>query len=69
MPLYQVGKDRFYPTLGRWAYPPEVIELDEAVAENLMDNEPGLLMPVRHTTQAKPKVIRVRPPRIQRRKK
>lgn len=69
MAQYQVGKQWWIPHLGRKPDVGEVVELPDDIAEQYMHNEPGLLMPVRHTTQAKPKVIRVRPPRIQRRKK
>ena len=58
MALYHVGTAKFYPTIGRTAYPGEVIELPHDVASVYMSNEPGLLMPVRHTTQAKPSVVR-----------
>ena len=59
---YEVGKQWFFPQLGRKAEPGEIIELDEGVAEHYMQNEPGLLKPVRHTTQAKPSVIRKKAP-------
>ena len=55
---YHVGKQWFFPQLGRKPEPGEIIELDEDVAQHYMDNEPGLLEPVRHTTQGKVKVIR-----------
>ena len=58
MPNYEVGTAKFYPSLGRTAYPGEVIPLDEDVADNYMKNEPGLLKPARQTTQAKPTVVR-----------
>lgn len=51
MPKYEVGKDWFFPTIGDKAYPGDVIELTEEEAERFMANEPGLLKPVRHTTQ------------------
>jgi hypothetical protein len=63
MPQYEVGTARFYPTLGRWAYPGEVIPLEQDYAEELMKNEAGLLKPVRQTTQASPQAARGRKPR------
>jgi hypothetical protein len=60
---YQVGKNWFFPLLGRKPELGEVIELPEDVAATYMHNEPGLLSPVRQTTQAQPAVARRRPPR------
>lgn len=59
---YEVGKDWWFPTLGRWAYPGETISLDKDVAENFMHNEPGLLKPVRQTTQARATNVRAPKP-------
>lgn len=56
MPQYQVGKQWWFNELGRKPDPGEVVELEEAIAENYMRNEPGLLKPVRVTTQARPSV-------------
>lgn len=59
MPKYEVGTARFYPELGRWAYPgEEPIELPEDVAERYMKGDAGLLKPARLNTQAKPSVVR-----------
>ncbi len=66
MPQYEVGQARFYPSLGRWAYPGEVIPLDEAEAENLMHNEPGLLKKAKETTQASPSIVRDDKPKTRR---
>jgi len=65
MNQYEVGQARFYPSLGRWAYPGEIITLDEAEANNLMQNEPGLLKPAKQTTQAVPSVARQAPKNTQ----
>lgn len=58
MAQFEVGKKWFFPLLGRKPELGEVIELPEDVAANYMHNEPGLLKPVRRTTQAHPKVAR-----------
>ena len=58
---YQVGKDWWIASLGRKVYPGEVVELPDDVAAPLLHNEPGLLAPVRLTTQARPKGVRGRP--------
>jgi hypothetical protein len=55
---YQVGKQWWFNELGRKPDAGEIVELDEAVAERYMHNEPGLLIPVRHNTQARPSVVR-----------
>jgi hypothetical protein len=68
MAQYQVGKQWWFPTLGRKPDIGEVVELPEDVAATYMHNEPGLLAPVRRTTQAKPKAARGRPPRATRKK-
>ena len=61
MAKYTVGKQWFFPQLGRKPDPGEVIELEEKVAEKYMHNEPGLLAPVRLNTQARPEVVRSSP--------
>lgn len=58
MAQYEVGKQWFFPELGRKPDVGEVVELPEEAAERYMHNEPGLLKPVRKTTQAKPEVVR-----------
>jgi hypothetical protein len=63
MPKYQLGKQWFFPELGETHNPGDVIELAEESAERFMHNEPGLLKPVLHNTQAKPKVVREKKPR------
>lgn len=66
MPQYEVGKRWFIPQLGRKPDPGEIVELDEGVAEYLMHNEPGLLKPVRRTTQARPEAVRQTEPKKKR---
>ena len=60
MAQYQVGKQWFFPELGRKPDPGEVVELPEDAAERYMHNEPGLLSPVYQNRQAKPEVTRKR---------
>jgi hypothetical protein len=58
MPHYTVGKRWRFDELGRKAGPDEDIELTEEQAEAYLKNEPGLLKPVRRTTQAHPEASR-----------
>lgn len=55
---YQVGKNWFFPALGRKPELGEVVELPEELAAHYMHNEPGLLTPARQTTQARPSAVR-----------
>ncbi len=43
-----------------------MIPLDEAEAENLMHNEPGLLKKAKETTQASPSIVRDDKPKTRR---
>ncbi len=61
MPKYDVGQARFFPLLGRKAYPGETIELPEDVAAEVMQSDPGILKPQRRTTQRSPEVVRSEP--------
>ncbi len=63
MAKYQVGQQWWFPELGRKPDAGEVIELPEDIAERYMQNEPGLLKPVLHDTQAKPKAVREAKPK------
>jgi hypothetical protein len=66
MPQYTVGKQWFFPQIGVTANPGEVIELDEGVADQYMHNEPGILKPVLHNTQAKVKITREKSSKVKR---
>lgn len=70
MSQYKVGKQWFFPELGRKPALGEVVELPEEVAERYMHNEPGLLAPAKRTTQAAPEVVRAaKPKKVTRRAK
>jgi hypothetical protein len=58
MAKYEVGKLWFFPHIGDKPPVGSVIDLPEEDAERYMHNEPGLLKPVRHTTQAHPQAAR-----------
>lgn len=58
MPKYTVGKRWWFDELGRKADAGEVVDLPAESAESYMRNEPGLLAPVRETTQGSPAAIR-----------
>jgi hypothetical protein len=60
MSQYEVGQQWFFPQLGRKPDAGEIVELDDDVAANYMRNEPGLLKPVKKTTQATVPVKRTR---------
>lgn len=69
MPNYIVGKTWRFPEHSKTFNAGDAIELDEAVAENYMHNEPGLLKPARVTTQAQVPVTREKKVARQTRKK
>lgn len=55
---YKVGKQWFFPELGRKPDAGEVVELPVEAAERYMQNEPGLLAPAHRTTHGKPSEVR-----------
>lgn len=63
MSLYTVGKQWYFPELGRKPDAGEVVELEDDVAERYMHNEPGLLAPAKRTTQATATVKRADEPK------
>ena len=62
MAKYEVGKEWFFPILGRKAIAGEVIELPEDAAAIYMRNDPGIIKPVRRTTQAHAEAVRSEEP-------
>lgn len=69
MSQFKVGKQWWFPELGRKPDAGEVVELEDAAAERYMRNEPGLLAPVGRTTQARPTDVRSEPKKARRAKK